>query len=51
VNYPRFPTTPNALFARAKGVALRLMDDLCQHTALLVAADITHWLSRRPEGH
>jgi hypothetical protein len=48
VNYPRFPTSPEILFERAKRVAVRLLDDLCQWSALLVAPDKTVWLNRRP---
>lgn len=49
VNYPRFPTTPDKLFDRALRVASRLMDDLCQWSALLAAPDKTVWLHRRPK--
>jgi hypothetical protein len=48
VNYPRFPTTPEKLLARAEKVALQLMEDLCQYSALLVAPDVTKWMTRRP---
>jgi hypothetical protein len=49
VNYPRFPTTPDALFGRARRVADRLMADLCQWSALLVAPDRTVWINNRPK--
>jgi hypothetical protein len=49
VNYPRFPTTPDALFGRAKEIAVRLMARLCQRSALLVAPDKTLWLNDRPK--
>lgn len=49
VNHPRFPKSPEEIAARARVVALRLMDDLCQWSALVVAPDKTLWLTRRPE--
>ena len=50
VNYPRFPTDHDALFARARGIAERLIPVLCQWSALIVAPDRSVWLSVRPEG-
>ena len=50
VNYPRFPSEPGRLFARAQEVAGRLIPALCQWSALLVAPDKTAWLNARPEG-
>jgi hypothetical protein len=50
VNYPRFPTTADVLFTRARDIAERLIPALCQWSALLVAPDRTEWLNRRPEG-
>ncbi len=44
VNYPRFPKTADEIYERAKLVALRLRDDLCQRTALVDAPDKTEWL-------
>lgn len=49
VNYPRFPTTVDALFQRAVKVAARLMEDLCQWSALVVGPESTMWLTNRPE--
>lgn len=49
VNYPRFPTTPEALTERAKTVAVRLLVELCQWSALLVTPTETIWLNGRPE--
>lgn len=48
-NYPRFPKSREELFDRAVRVAVRLMDDLCQHSALVEADDQTQWLTKRPE--
>lgn len=50
VNYPRFPKTPDEIKARAVAVAERLMDDLCQYSALVVTPAETVWLNRRPTG-
>ena len=49
VNYPRFPTTLEALRERAEKVAQRLMTDLCQWSALIVTPTETVWLNARPE--
>lgn len=49
VNYPRFPSSPDVIWGRAVDVALRLMTDLCQWSALVVGPDQTKWLTRRPE--
>lgn len=50
VNYPRFPSTPDALFQRARAIAERLIPALCQWAALLIAPDRTEWINTRPEG-
>lgn len=44
VNYPRFPKSPEEIYARAKALAVRLRADLCQRTALIDAPDKTEWL-------
>jgi hypothetical protein len=49
VNYPRFPTTLEALFARAIIVAKQLMNDLYQNSVLIVGDRQTKWISRRAE--
>lgn len=49
VNYPRFPSEPDVLFARAKVIAQKLILELCQWSALLIAPDKTEWLNGRPE--
>lgn len=49
INYPRFPTTQDALYARASELAELLMVRLRQHSYSLVGPDLTHWHSRRPE--
>lgn len=50
VNYPRFPSAPEDLFTRARLIAERLIPELSQWSALLVAPDRTLWLNARPEG-
>jgi hypothetical protein len=47
VNYPRFPKSAEEIEARAMRVAERLMNDLCQSTALVVTPQNTTWLTRR----
>ena len=49
VNYPRFPKSPDEIRERAKVVAVRLMTDLHQWSALVVGPDETLWLTRRPD--
>lgn len=50
VNYPRFPSPPAELWARAREIACRLIPALRQWSALLVASDRTEWLNAKPEG-
>ena len=47
VNYPRFPTTPGALEARARALMLILLDATCQQSALLVTPSVTEWVTKR----
>jgi hypothetical protein len=49
INYPRFPTTPEHLWARAIGIAEDLMRDTHQHSVLLMDPTNTQWISRRPQ--
>ena len=49
VNYPRFPSTPEQIEARAIVVAQQLMVDLYQWSALVVTPTRTIWLNNRPE--
>lgn len=49
VNYPRFPAEPDAIREKAKTLAIRLMDECCQWSALLVDREKTEWLTNRPE--
>lgn len=47
LNYPRFPSTPEELFAKAEGLAMALLDGLCQHSVLICADDKTVWITSR----
>jgi hypothetical protein len=49
VNYPRFPSAPEGLLERAKGLAVGLMEECGQHSALLVTPMGTTWLTSRKE--
>lgn len=49
LNYPRFPTTPEALGTRARDLMLKLLDATYQHSALLVTQSETTWVSKRGE--
>lgn len=49
VNYPRFPSKPEALFETAERLAEELRLHLCQHSYLLLAPDKTKWVNRRDE--
>lgn len=50
LNYPRFPSTSDALIETARELSLRLMEKGCQWSALLVTPDDTYWLTRRSDG-
>jgi hypothetical protein len=47
INYGRFPSEPQAIFAHAEKLALRLIDGLGQQSASIQAPDKTVWLSFR----
>lgn len=47
INYGRFPSTPEAIFERAKDLTLRLIRDLGQESASIQAPDKTLWISFR----
>lgn len=48
VNYPRFPSDPESIRAKAKQLATLLMERCCQWSALVVCPDQTEWITRRP---
>ena len=49
INYPRFPSSTEALSKRACALADRLVHRLCQHSYSIVGPDSTTWFSRRKE--
>jgi hypothetical protein len=49
INYPRFPSEPDAIRTKAKELAGKLMERLCQHSYTIAGPDETEWFSRRPE--
>jgi len=49
-NYPRFPSEPDALQARAEELARRLLPALNQRTCLLVGSSETKWIVVEPPG-
>lgn len=49
INYPRFPSDPSDLFAKATDLAEMLRTDLVQHSYTIVAPDRTVWVSERAE--
>ena len=49
VNYPRFPSDLTTLHNKAMDLTVKCMEAACQWTALIVAPEITHWLTRRKE--
>lgn len=50
INYPRFPSTQQAIFERAESIAYNLLDRACQNSALLMTPEKTVWISRQIEG-
>lgn len=50
INYPRFPSTPEAIWQRAEDLAARLCAGLNQQSYTIQALDKTEWFSHRPEG-
>lgn len=47
VNYPRFPTTPNALMVRARELAYVLLERTCQHSVLIMTPEKTEWITKK----
>lgn len=50
VDYPRFPSTPEAIRQRAYKIAQELVVECSQRTALVVDSERTAWISTRPPG-
>lgn len=49
INYPRFPSTPEELYAKAEMLAMELMQAACQHSVLILDDLTTKWISMRDE--
>lgn len=49
LNYPRFPSEPEALMTRAKSLALTLLEGTFQHSALIVSPQVSEWISFRKQ--
>lgn len=49
VNYPRFPTTVEALEARARDLMGKLLDATYQHSALMVTPSASEWVTKRAQ--
>lgn len=47
INYPRFPSSPEAIRVRARYLAERLLIGTFQHSALLMDPQQTEWLTVR----
>ena len=47
LNYPRFPSSPDALTERARDLMQKLLDGTFQHSGLLVTPVLTEWISKR----
>lgn len=50
INYPRFPTAPEHILARAQRIATALLSETYQHSALLMDPHQTKWLTTRSDG-
>jgi len=49
INYPRFPSAPDAIRAHAEALALKLIEGLGQQSASIQAPDKTVWISFRDQ--
>lgn len=49
LNYPRFPSEPSAIYARARHLMHALLEATHQHSALLVTDEGTEWVTKRTE--
>lgn len=47
VNYPRFPSTVEVLNARARDLAVKLLEGTYQHSVLMMTPTDTEWLTKR----
>ncbi len=49
LNYPRFPSEPSELDARACALAEKLLTGTHQHSALVVTPMVTYWTTLRKD--
>lgn len=49
INYPRFPSTPEAITDRATQLALDLLDATFQHSVLIMTPTRTEWITKRQQ--
>jgi hypothetical protein len=47
INYPRFPSTPEAIFDRAERLALRVMETCGQKSFSIMTPTTTRWYNNR----
>lgn len=50
IHYPRFPSTPAAIWAHAEALGARLCEGLTQQSYTIQAPDRTVWFSHRLDG-
>lgn len=46
INYPRFPTTAEDLWLDAVGLAINLLSETYQKSALVMSPTLTSWITR-----
>lgn len=49
ISYPRFPMELAALQARAESLAMILLDEMFQHSVLVMSPDLTKWFTKRDQ--
>jgi hypothetical protein len=49
INYPRFPSDPIQIRKRAESLACVLLDQLHQHSVLIMDPTETRWITKRTE--
>lgn len=49
INYPRFPRDPDAIFAHAEALGLRIMEQCGQKSFSIMTPTVTRWYNNRPE--
>ena len=49
INYPRFPTEPDAVLEKAHGLASNLLERTAQHSILIMTPTETTWITKRED--